>query len=339
MRSWSLRPPLLGAGENLGQWLCRFPVDDADRATQRSDAVGASDPLDGVTGRRSRGHVGADHGHIPAVGREPPGDVGRPLVQQRRTEQHLRAVEQPPVEPTHVAVGPGSVARPDAGVLSPAVGSVRSATIAVSEGLLDALDDEELDAVLAHELAHVRNRDAAVMTLASFLPALTNGEYRPLEVRLGTWGRRALLAVSAAVAGALLAPFVVETTGTITIGAVAVLAGATYLLTGVALGVLTTPVVYLGRSLSRYREFAADEAAAQITGEPAALDSALQQLGDEATASPAADKRIAYEGVRGLCFLPHGFGNETDRSKFYVEIRSHPPTDERVERLKSVAGS
>jgi heat shock protein HtpX len=193
--------------------------------------------------------------------------------------------------------------------------------------------------VLAHELAHVRNRDAAVMTLASFLPALTNGEYRPLEARFGPWGRRVLLAIGAAVAGALLAPFVAETTGTITLGAVAVLAGATYLLAAVALGVLTTPVVYLGRSLSRYREFAADEAATQFTGEPAALASALRQLDDGTTASPAADKRTAYAGVRGLCFLPHGFRNDADRSKFYVEIRSHPPTGERVERLKAVAGS
>lgn len=236
--------------------------------------------------------------------------------------------------PPSIAAAPSSVPN------SFAIGTVQSATIVVSEGLLETLSESERDAVLAHELAHIRNHDATVMTLASFLPALTNGEYRPLADLLGSWGRVLVLALGSVLVGTLLSTTLVEgSAGSGThIGGVVVLAGATYLLAGVVLGVLTAPVAYLGRSLSRYREFAADEAAAQFTGEPAALASALQRLDDDASNRPAVDKRAAYEGVRGLCFLPHGFGTDTDRSKFYVETRSHPPTDERIDRLQSVTG-
>jgi MFS family permease len=66
--------------------------------------------------------------------------------------------------------------------------------LVVSEGLLERLDGEELDAVLAHELAHLSNRDATVMTLASFLPALTGDRYS-LTASLGSPAPR-LLAVA-----------------------------------------------------------------------------------------------------------------------------------------------
>lgn len=51
--------------------------------------------------------------------------------------------------------------------------SRQDATVAVTTGLVETLDDDELDAVLAHELAHVRNRDATVMTIAYLLPTVT----------------------------------------------------------------------------------------------------------------------------------------------------------------------
>ena len=50
--------------------------------------------------------------------------------------------------------------------------SQKSATVCVTTGLLSALDDDELDGVLAHELAHIKNRDVAVMTIASFLSTI-----------------------------------------------------------------------------------------------------------------------------------------------------------------------
>lgn len=250
-----------------------------------------------------------------------------------------RLAQQADVRAPTVAVSSSDVAN------SFAIGTLGNATVVVSEGLLEALDGDELDAVLAHEVAHVKNRDATVMTLASFLPALTNGEYGPLDdVAPGERGGKIVLFVAAAVVAALLASAIVQApVGSLPfVTGFVLLVGLTVVLGGVLLGLLTAPVVYLGRSLSRYREFAADQAAASMTGDPATLADALRQLDGDATSTPAADKRLAYEGVRGLCFLPHAFEDgahpgSTRRSRFYVETRSHPPTDERIERLKRVA--
>jgi heat shock protein HtpX len=128
------------------------------------------------------------------------------------------------------------------------------------------------------------------------------------------------------------------------LGGFVLIAGLTVVLGGVLLGLLTAPVVYLSRSLSRYREFAADRAAASMTGDPATLVDAIRELDGEAEGAPTADKRRAYEGVRGLCFLPYGFqedskANAAEDHRFYVEARSHPPTAARIERLKSVTSS
>lgn len=221
-----------------------------------------------------------------------------------------------------------------------AVGTLGSATIVVSEGLIAALDDDELDAVLAHELAHVANRDATVMTLASFLPSLTNGEYGPLDDAIpGDRGGKAVVgAVGLAVAYVLSARFLDAPFGSLsfTVGFL-FLTGLTVLLGGVLLGVFTAPVVVLGRSLSRYREFAADRSAARLTGDPGAVVAALETLDDAAPRAPATDKRRADGGVRGLCFLPHGFETDTDAGEFHVETRSHPPTTQRIDRLGTVA--
>ncbi|GGN86819.1 M48 family metalloprotease [Haloarcula pellucida] len=221
-----------------------------------------------------------------------------------------------------------------------AVGTLGSATVVVSAGLLATLDGDELDAVLAHELMHVSNRDATVMTLANFLPALTNGEYGPLDDLLpGTRGSRLLVAaVGLAVAYVLSARFLDAPFGSVsfTVGFLVVF-GLTVVLGGVLLGVFTAPVVVLARSLSRAREFAADRSAAKLTGNPSALVGALQTLDADATPTPETDKRRAYDGVRGLCFLPYGF-EDSGEDEFHVETRSHPPTADRIERLGEVAG-
>lgn len=223
-----------------------------------------------------------------------------------------------------------------------AIGTLSSATIIVSEGLLSTLDGDELDAVLAHELMHVANRDATVMTLASFLPSLTNGEYDPLDDLLpgGSGSRYALGLFGLGIAYVFSARVLDAPFGSLsfTVGFL-FLFGFTVLFGGVALGVFTAPVVVLGRSLSRAREFAADRSAAQLTGDPAALVGALETLDDDVTDRPDADKRSAYAGVRGLCLLPHGFDTVESADSLYLETRSHPPTAERIERLQSVARS
>jgi heat shock protein HtpX len=123
----------------------------------------------------------------------------------------------------------------------------------LTQGLLDLLEPRELEAVIAHELAHVANRDAAVMTV------------------VGGPGE-ALLSGGVRVAGQGWWPLVVG-------GAAATLIGW--------VGTLGT------RALSRYREYAADEGAVRLTGSPAALASALMKVSEGIGAIPRHDLRKA----------------------------------------------
>jgi heat shock protein HtpX len=237
------------------------------------------------------------------------------------------------------------------------VGGLGSATVVVSTGLLDRLDGDELDAVLAHELAHLRNRDAAVMTLAAFLPALASDERPALPGTAGSLGRRlgvgVALAVGYAVSTSLASapPF-----SPASLLAFAGFVAFTALFGGVALGLLAIPAVVLSGRLSREREFAADRAGAVISGEPAAMASALERLDAAAGGRPPNDLRTT--GVRELCFLPHGFGERPRASggdaesdpdsdaasggpvdplaELPLAVGTHPSTDERVARLRDV---
>jgi heat shock protein HtpX len=123
----------------------------------------------------------------------------------------------------------------------------------LTQGLLDRLEPHELEAVIGHELAHVANRDAAVMTVVGGPGAVLLGGGMQL-MRGGWW-----LAIS----GGFVA---------VAIGWVA------------SLGT---------RALSRYREFAADAGSVALTGSAAALASALMKVSDGISAIPARDLRAA----------------------------------------------
>ena len=135
-----------------------------------------------------------------------------------------------------------------------------SAVVCVTTGLLDALDDEELKGVLAHELAHVKNRDVAVMTIASFLSTIAF-----LVVRFGwLFGGRNRNG----------APVIVAIVVSLVVWVVSFL---------------------LIRALSRYREFTADRGAATITGRPSALASALATISGRMDRVPEEDLREQAE--------------------------------------------
>lgn len=224
-------------------------------------------------------------------------------------------------------------------------------TVVVSTGLLEACSDDELDAVLAHELAHLQNNDAAVLTVAAFLPAVVNGDYslwRDLGLDEVTGAGPAVAAVGGVVLYVLATPSLPGPPLSFTsLAAFLALVLAIVFLGGVLLGVAATPVVFLARSLSRAREFAADRAAARLTGSPATLAGLLERLGD-ADARPDTDARRAA-GLHGLCLLPGGFGEggpdgetTTDRddhdglTEFRVETRAHPSVADRVSRLRAL---
>ncbi|MFP9191930.1 M48 family metalloprotease [Natronosalvus vescus] len=233
-----------------------------------------------------------------------------------------------------------------------AVGGVRSGTIVVSEGLLERLESDELDGVIAHELVHLKNRDAAVMTLASFLPALVADEHVVFGDLLPSWTQpyvyAALLGVSYVLASAFIDAPLVSFAGLFQF---LVALGVTVVLGGIVLGILASVVVFLSRGLSRQREFVADRDGATLTGNPAALASALERLDDVVTAPREDARQVAgtsatsslpsYRGLDGMCLLPHGFdrpGQESnDDGDFHVETHAHPPTDERIAQLGNLA--
>jgi heat shock protein HtpX len=135
-----------------------------------------------------------------------------------------------------------------------------SSAVAVTTGLMRRLDEEELEGVLAHELAHIKNRDVMVMTIASFLSTIAF-----LVVRFG-W----------------------------------LFGGGRNRNGGVIVAIVASLVVWiisflLIRALSRYREFAADRGGAAITGNPSALASALLTIDGSMDQVPKEDLRDQSE--------------------------------------------
>jgi heat shock protein HtpX len=175
--------------------------------------------------------------------------------------------------------------------------------VAVTEGLLHVLDRREIAAVVAHELGHIKHRDTLIMAIAAtFAGALS-------------------MLANAAMFGSLLGgshSSEDEEGGS-------PLAG----LLGILFAPLAATLVQM--SISRAREFMADEAAARYTGAPLALASALRkieawshkipmQAGSPATAHMFIQNPFSTEGLANL-------------------FSTHPPTEQRVARLMEMASA
>ena len=173
-----------------------------------------------------------------------------------------------------------------------------SAAVAVTTGIMDLLDDEELEGVLAHELAHIKNRDVMVMTVASFLSTIAF-----LVVRWG-W----LFSGGRSRGGQQQAPVFVA------------------ILLSLVVWILSFLLI---RALSRYREFAADRGGASITGRPAALATALMKIDSGMEKVPSEDLRGEAE-MNAFFIIPI-------RSGFVGRLFStHPSTEKRIERLRQL---
>ena len=176
--------------------------------------------------------------------------------------------------------------------------SKSSSTVAVTTGLLRTLDDEELEGVLAHELAHIKNRDVMVMTIASFLSTIAFFVVR--------WGW--LFAGGRDRGGQGGAPVIVAIMISLVVWIVSFI---------------------LIRTLSRYREYSADRGGAIITGRPSALASALMKISGRMDQVPTEDLRDQAE-MNAFFIVPitKGFiGNL---------FRTHPATERRIERLQEM---
>jgi heat shock protein HtpX len=170
------------------------------------------------------------------------------------------------------------------------------ASVAVTQGLLELMTDEELEGVIAHELSHVRNYDILTSSVAATIAGAVTylahfgmffGGGRDDRDRGGGFGALAMM---------ILAP-------------------------------LAAMLLQLG--LSRGREFAADETGARMVGQPYGLISALQKLG-------AYNKQIPTTAVSpstaALCIVQPLFGGATMSALF----STHPPLSDRIAALREM---
>ncbi|MFJ8945740.1 zinc metalloprotease HtpX [Streptomyces sp. NPDC102395] len=177
------------------------------------------------------------------------------------------------------------------------------AVVCVTTGLLRRLEPAELEGVLAHELSHVAHKDVAVITVASFLGVIAG-----LIVRFAFYsqvfggGRRDqnTAMVFAAVMGVSAAVYAVS--------------------------------FLLIRALSRYRELAADRAAALLTGRPSTLASALTKVSGDIARIPTKDLRTA-QAFNAFYFTPAS-GREPGLERYFS---THPSLEQRLDQLGRIS--
>jgi len=175
----------------------------------------------------------------------------------------------------------------------------RHASVAVTQGLLQLMSDDELEGVIAHELSHVRNYDILISSIAATIAGAIT-----YAARFGFWfggGGRDDDRQGSGIAGLLmlfLAPFA---------------------------------AMLLQLGISRQREYAADETGARMVGQPYGLISALQKLG-------AYNQRIPSnipQTTAALCIVKPLFGGGV-RSVFASLFSTHPPLEERIAALRQM---
>jgi heat shock protein HtpX len=186
----------------------------------------------------------------------------------------------------------------------------KHAAVAATEGLLQRLEPQEIEAVLAHELSHIANRDVLIMTLASFFAMLAAlitrwGLYFGMFGGFGGGGNRSNSNGNNQVPVWLI---------------VFVVAVVTYAISFVLI-----------RTLSRYREYAADRGSALMTGAPENLMSALQKIASNITQIPQKDLR-EVAGMNAFFIVPTNW-----RSHVGELFMDHPPLEKRLAALSEIA--
>jgi heat shock protein HtpX len=190
-----------------------------------------------------------------------------------------------------VAVMPSAVPNAFATGRSP-----RHAVVAATDSIMRLLTREELEAVLAHEISHVKNRDVLTMTIASFLSMLAFMVMR-YAIFFSYGNQRD--------SGAWVVAWIVS----------------------ILVWIVSTLLI---RALSRYREFAADRGSAYITDNPRALITALQKISGRMDYVPA-EKKKEVEGANAFFIIP-ALSGESLMELF----STHPPLEKRVAALEAV---
>jgi heat shock protein HtpX len=171
------------------------------------------------------------------------------------------------------------------------------AVVAVTDSIMRLLSPRELEAVIAHEISHVRNRDVLALTIASFM-AMVAAIIMQNFLFASLFGRRD--------------------------------SGNAWIIAGLVAVVVYFVAQLLIRALSRYREFAADRGSAYITGSPRDLMSALQKISGRMEAVPPQYK-ASVETANAFFIIPALSG------RMLLELFStHPPLEKRIAALEQV---
>ncbi len=175
--------------------------------------------------------------------------------------------------------------------------SPKNATVCATTGIMKTLSPAELEGVMAHELAHVKNRDVMIMTIASFFASVASMIMQFAFFFGGGDDEEGALPFFVV----LIASFLV------------------YIIS-----------FFLMLALSRYREFSADRGAALVTGRPSALSSALLRISEKMQAVPTQDLREA-ERMNAFFIVPTGV-----KTAVQTLFSTHPPMEKRIERLQQL---
>lgn len=174
----------------------------------------------------------------------------------------------------------------------------RHASVAVTEGLLELMNDDELEGVIAHELSHVRNYDILISSVAATLAgAITWIAHWGLWFGTGDREDREGGGVIVDLALMILAPLA---------------------------------AMLLQLALSRQREYAADASGARMVGNQFGLMSALQKLGAYNNRIPTT---AISQSTSSLCIVKPLFG----RGSFSSLFSTHPPLEARIEALREMS--
>ena len=184
----------------------------------------------------------------------------------------------------------------------------KNAVVAVTRGLLSRLNEREVEAVLGHELSHVKNRDVMVLTWASVIVIMA-GYLMQMMFWMSLFGGFGGGGRDRGGGGQ-----------------------AALIMMGVYVG--TIAVYFLSQllimTLSRYREYAADRGGAILTGAPMQLASALSKISDDIYRIPEKDLR-QVEHANAFFIIPALKGKSMANL-----FSSHPPLDKRIERLQDM---
>lgn len=175
------------------------------------------------------------------------------------------------------------------------------AAVAVTEGIMRLMNERELTGVLAHELGHVKNRDILISSIAATLAGvIVHVAYMAQWAAIFGIGRRDDDEGGGGALGLILMAILAPIAATI-----------------------------IQMAISRTREYAADDAGARLSGDPLALASALRKLG-------MASERIPLDASPQTSHL--FIVNPLSGQSFARLFSTHPPLEERIERLERMAG-